>query len=731
MASHKLCKQQGAKMPIPVASFFTPRPGADYFLLEDIYLRGGYRAVETIEERDAMSDTGLKNGTLAYVSQLGLTYRWHPEAGWQEADFGGGGGRAPNWTGQWRYNAFYEAGDLVEYEGSSYVWPEGAEYNQGTVPGGDNEWILVAKKGEEGPQGPQGEPVDIRINASGPTGDRSIYDGERPGFLFLDETAGVLYSKRTETAGDWAGPFSLSVGMKGEQGERGERGPVGVEWFGPWEQGAFIPGSGVSRGGNSYVALVTTSVDPLEDTAGHWLMIAQKGDVGMSYVGTWAANTTYEQNEIVSYDGRSWVAKRTNAGSTPVEGPDWGLLSDRGIQGPQGEQGEKGETGERGPQGVEGPQGVQGDRGPVGNDGPQGPRGPEGVVPRGPWNSSVVYDTGDLVIYNNSSYLCRSDDVSGTSPDLDATNWSLLAGKGDRGEAGPQGEQGPQGEIGPKGDEGLVYIGAWNTNTTYAKGSVVGHNGASWVSLIDNNSAMVPASSPSAWGLLAAKGDAGPQGERGPEGPAGSMSAHASTHAKGGADAISPESIGALDLEGGDLTGPVTSDSTIIANNRVDALADLPAASSCPGTVMRVTATGKQYVSNGTAWVEIALAHTLILPYDMAFYALGAGTANALLGGFVATRQIDVAVGASGSRAVCGTAPSAQTVLNIVNAGTTIGTITFPANGTTGTISFTTARKIAAGSIVQLVAATANAAIKDIMVTLVGFSKAEEGTMLP
>lgn len=717
-------------MPIPVASFFTPRPGADYFLLEDIYLRGGYRAVETIEERDAMSDTGLKNGTLAYVSQLGLTYRWHPEAGWQEADFGGGG-KAPNWTGTWQSGASYEAGDLVEYEGSSYVWPEGADYNPGTVPGSDNEWILVAKKGEDGPMGPQGEPVDLRVNATGPTGDRSLYDGEYPGFLFLDETAGVLYSKRSDASGDWAGPFSLSVGVKGDKGDTGETGPRGVDWFGPWEQGAFVPGSGVSRGGNSYVALRTTTIDPLEDTEGHWLMIAQKGDVGMAYVGTWAANTTYEQNEIVTYDGRSWAAKRTNAGSTPVDGPDWGLLSDRGIQGEQGIQGEKGETGERGPQGVEGPQGIQGIQGPVGDEGPAGPRGPEGVVPRGAWNSSVIYNTGDLAIYSNSSYICRSDDVSGTSPDLDPTNWSLLAGKGDRGEQGPQGEQGVQGPIGPKGDPGLLYAGAWSTNTTYAKGAVVSHMGNSWASLIDDNSAMIPASSPSAWGLLASKGDAGPQGEQGEQGPAGTMAAHAASHAKGGSDAISPESIGALDLEGGDLTGPVTSESTIIANNQVDEIANLPSAASCPGTVMRVAVTGKQYVSNGTAWVEIALAHTLILPYDMAFYAKGAATANDILGAFITTRQIDIAVGAPGSRAVCGTAPSAQTVLNIVSAGATLGTITFPANSTTGTISFTTARKIAAGSIVQLVAATANAAIKEIMVTLVGFSKAEEGTMLP
>ena len=46
-------------------------------------------------------------------------------------------------------------------------------------------------------------------------------------------------------------------------------------------------------------------------------------------------------------------------------------------------------------------------------------------------------------------------------------------------------------------------------------------------------------------GIQGETGEQGPQGEVGPEGPSGSVGTHASTHATGGSDAITPASIGA------------------------------------------------------------------------------------------------------------------------------------------------------------------------------------------
>ncbi len=51
-------------MPIAIASFLLPRPGGNYFLMEDIYLRGGLRVVADHEARDAVPALSRKSQML-------------------------------------------------------------------------------------------------------------------------------------------------------------------------------------------------------------------------------------------------------------------------------------------------------------------------------------------------------------------------------------------------------------------------------------------------------------------------------------------------------------------------------------------------------------------------------------------------------------------------------------------------------------------------------------------
>ena len=63
-------------MPVEVASFLIPRVGADYFLLEDIHLRGGMRCVETMQDLyDTLPDK-IKLGSLAYVQDEDKNYQY-------------------------------------------------------------------------------------------------------------------------------------------------------------------------------------------------------------------------------------------------------------------------------------------------------------------------------------------------------------------------------------------------------------------------------------------------------------------------------------------------------------------------------------------------------------------------------------------------------------------------------------------------------------------------------
>lgn len=90
-----------------------------------------------------------------------------------------------------------------------------------------------------------------------------------------------------------------------------------------------------------------------------------------------------------------------------------------------------------------GPTGVQG---PIGPQGVPGPVGPAGLNWQGAWSALGTYVIDDAVGYGGASWFCI-DPVgpSATTPDLDPTNWALLASQGSPGTAGPQGVAGVAG----------------------------------------------------------------------------------------------------------------------------------------------------------------------------------------------------------------------------------------------------------------------------------------------
>lgn len=92
------------------------------------------------------------------------------------------------------------------------------------------------------------------------------------------------------------------------------------------------------------------------------------------------------------------------------------------------------------------PAGPTGAQGPAGPQGVAGPVGPAGLNWQGSWSALGTYVIDDAVGYGGASWFCI-DPVgpSATTPDLDPTNWALLASQGSPGTAGPQGIQGVPG----------------------------------------------------------------------------------------------------------------------------------------------------------------------------------------------------------------------------------------------------------------------------------------------
>lgn len=192
----------------------------------------------------------------------------------------------------------------------------------------------------------------------------------------------------------------------------------------------------------------------------------------------------------------------------------------------------------RGPTGLQGPQGIQ------------GPAGPIGMNHRGTWSGADTYEVRDTVFYDGSYFICVAQNTNVVPVDT-AAEWDLVSSKGERGlqgqqgiqgADGPQGIQGPegiqgiqgetgaqgptgsQGAQGPQGDPGLAYRGTWSSGSTYNSDDTVTYNGSSYISL-RINVGKNPSTETADWGLLAQKGDTGPQGPQG-VGLSGNISAY-------------------------------------------------------------------------------------------------------------------------------------------------------------------------------------------------------------
>lgn len=62
-------------MPLYASAFFLPSSPSLPFIIEDIYIRGGYRAVATIAERDAIKPATRKKGMIVYVAEDNRMYQ--------------------------------------------------------------------------------------------------------------------------------------------------------------------------------------------------------------------------------------------------------------------------------------------------------------------------------------------------------------------------------------------------------------------------------------------------------------------------------------------------------------------------------------------------------------------------------------------------------------------------------------------------------------------------------
>lgn len=123
-----------------------------------------------------------------------------------------------------------------------------------------------------------------------------------------------------------------------------------------------------------------------------------------------------------------------------------------------------------------------------------------------------------------------------------------------------------------------------------------------------------------------------------------------------------------------------------------------------------------EYVWLGSAWAKASA------PVDMGTFVSGSPSASEVVLRYVFARSVTFADEFAGSVASAGTAATASTVFIVKKNGSTVGTVTFSASGTTGVFATTgTTVSFAAGDVLELQAPSSpDSTLANVSFTLAG-----------
>ncbi|MED1773103.1 collagen-like protein [Bacillus velezensis] len=228
-----------------------------------------------------------------------------------------------------------------------------------------------------------------------------------------------------------------------------------------------------------------------------------------------------------------------------------------------------------------GPTGATGPTGPTGAVGPAGAIGPTGVTGAGlqgivAFNPLIAptYTTGQVVLYNGSSYVANVNSPAGT-PGASA-DYTLLAAAGSTGATGgtgPTGSTGVTGDTGPTGSTGATG-GTGPTGITGATGGT-GPTGIT--------------------GVTGGTGSTGITGATGGTGPTGSTGATGGTGPTGSTGTSLTATSGYASNTGGGVVAVIVGGTTISLPNEQNLSADITA--NAANTIFTVAPAGRYYIS--------------------------------------------------------------------------------------------------------------------------------------
>jgi collagen type VII alpha len=201
-----------------------------------------------------------------------------------------------------------------------------------------------------------------------------------------------------------------STGQVGHQGDQGDTG-VGFNYHGSYSGvHIYFVNDVVTWNGNTYICIQTSNGN-LPSNTSYWTMIAAKGDTGSSGSGSSSSVPYVNINPPGSpTDGMLWWDTDDSSGSAGGGGAK-GDTGSSGSQGPKGDTGSSGSAGPRGDTGSKGDEGKVGASGPTGSSGSAGPKGDTGSS----GSNGAKGDTGNGLLSNLISSVKQSGDVTNSS----------------------------------------------------------------------------------------------------------------------------------------------------------------------------------------------------------------------------------------------------------------------------------------------------------------------------
>lgn len=234
-------------------------------------------------------------------------------------------------NGVWLNTATYGQGDVVAYQGAS--WISNIASNAGHQPGQDNSWTLFARAGQ-----------DAITNWRGvwqSTTSYNLFDAvSYLGSSYVSIVPVNQNNVPTPSSSQWA-----------VLAQSGGTGPAGSFTFlGVWDSATqYHPDNIVSYLGSSYVATNTPPISDVPTDTTFWALIAEVGSqgpagnvgsqgatgLGFTWKGAWSNLTSYHLNDVVGLLGTSYVAVQANLGVDPSTdgGSNWQIIAQAGTPG--------------------------------------------------------------------------------------------------------------------------------------------------------------------------------------------------------------------------------------------------------------------------------------------------------------------------------------------------------------------------------------------------------------